>query len=413
MKKQLLCLLLATITLYTQTNIWKDAKHKASSIGAFIHKAEQAAKNEIKKDWRALKELLYLENKRTPYCDNFLPTNEPSIHDNQTDWINRVIAKYSPIGYLHENERAYPMSAQNYFSHPETQVVYQKDHTSRKPGPKKVLIEKGKTNPASIYELSLTTPKDKDIYVDIADCVKSGDNPEHNKDVDGNLITPAYVKAKQIGDKLYLTYVFFYGYNYPYQLKLPIFRIPLPPGQILNAHECDVEHVVQEFTIDENNSVTLNRMFFSTHGSAEGIWLDAQDATKNYNNIRISFEGTHPVVFIAKGGHGSYPREGTYVRIFGFANDRTQKDIRWTPKWVRLYEPEEPEFDPDIHGWVTLPGEYGKRGVSSLALKKWFTDPTSEFNDGNPKNTHFCPHPKTLEHDICVRAKTATAGIPK
>ena len=191
---------------------------------------------------------------------------------------------------------------------------------------------------------------------------------------------------------------------------MPIFRVPLPPGQILNAHESDVEHITQEFE-RKDDQWALSRIFYAAHGSAEGIWLDAQDSSKNPLQTKVAFEDTHPVVYIAKGGHGCYPEQGTYVRIFGFANDRTDKNtIRWTPKWVRLYEPEEQSFNAEVHGWPFLPGDFGPRGVTALGHKNWFRNPRAELNDGKPKNRHFCPI--SALQSTCIKLKTVTATPP-
>lgn len=362
--------------------------------------------------WQKTKETLHLERKQQPFCTSFPEVYEPSVYDaaSSADQYTPLIVKYCPIAYLHKEERALPMSALHYFGHENTEIVHQPDHRKSKPGKKETLIPKGQVTPQALFTLSQERKFTGDTFAEIDPCVTAGADPKNNTDSDGNLTTPAYVKVKEIDGKLYITYIFFYGFNFPYQLKMPLFRIPLPPGQILNAHESDVEHITQEF-IKEKGVWTLSRIFYAAHGSEEGLWLNTKDASKNPLHTKVTFESTHPVVYIAKGGHGCYPEQGTYVRIFGFANDRTDKNsIRWTPSWVRLYEPEEQAFNPELHGWPFLPGDFGKRGVNALGHNNWFKNPTSELKYGLPKNRHFCP--TGLLHSTCVKAKTLTAIPP-
>jgi hypothetical protein len=342
---------------------------------------------------------------------------EPSHLNDDKDPLTMLIKKHAPVVYLHRGENAMPMSGKDYFEHHRTQITHQWNHDDIlkfKRGSKTILIPAEEVTSEKIYNLSKThkPAPDDNIFAEIHPCITAGANPLDNTDNQGNLTTTAYVKTGIAANKkLYISYIFFYGFNWPYQAKLPFTPIAIAPGEVLNAHECDIEHIVEEFE-KTNGEWALSRIFYSTHGSEEGMWLDANNPEKNYRSIPVIFEeGTHPVVYSAKGGHGCYPEEGTYVRIFGQANDITQKSIRWTPRWVRLFAPTDEEFNPKEQGWTQLPGDSGRRGVTSLGYKKWFRDdPAAELNDGNPDNRHFCGLGSSAG---CVTEKSFKAGIPK
>ena len=342
---------------------------------------------------------------------------EPSHLNDDKDPLTMLIKKHAPIVYLHRGENAMPMSGKDYFEHHRTQITHQWNHNDAlkfKRGSKTILIPAEQVTSEKIYNLSKThkPAPDDNIFAEIHPCITAGANPLDNTDNQGNLTTTAYVKTGVAANgKLYISYIFFYGFNWPYQAKLPFTPIPIPLGEVLNAHECDIEHVVEEFE-EVNGEWTLSRMFYSAHGSEEGMWLDTNNPQKNYRSIPVVFEEeTHPVVYSARGGHGCYPEEGTYVRIFGQANDVTQKGIRWTPRWVRLFAPTDKEFDPKEQGWTQLPGDSGRQGVTSLGYKKWFKDdPAAELNDGNPENRHFCGIGSSAG---CITEKSFKAGIPK
>lgn len=409
MKKRALFLLLCIGLTDTKPNIWKKLKRLA--VQAY-EKAKHTGQD--------IKYALHLEKKQKPYCTDFPDVYEPAIEtENQNDPYIQAIQKYAPIMYLHKNEKAFPMSAQAYLQHPETKIVQQNNHRKSNKAPKQILLDKGQAIPTTIAQLAQTHAGQSDIFVEIADCVTAGQDPKKHTDAQGNLTTTAYVKVDPVNDqgKAYITYIFFYGLNFPYQLKLPISNIPLPPGEILNEHECDIEHIVEEFDVS-NNELVLSRIFYAAHGSAEGLWFDILHPENNSKNEHVTFEDhTHPIVYIAKGGHGCYPQPGNYVRIFGFANDETNKDMRWTPNWVLIRSPQDPAFNTQKDGWILLPGDMGPRGVGALAQQKWFKDVRSELSNGSTKNRHFCSKKGglqgTAEYELCLRKKAFEATIPK
>lgn len=404
----------------THTNLFKDIAHSTAGVAALAYKKAKQGVQKAGAFGKELEYVLHLRRKAKPFCTNLPTTQESSLQtENQTPYTEAAI-RYSPIAYLSKKEKAMPMSALKYLQHEETRVVQQKNHKKNNKEPKKILIDKGQVTPEAIAQLAETHKGESGIFVEITDCITAGENPATNTDAQGNLTTTAYVKIDpfETEGKVYITYIFFYGFNFPYQLHMPFSNIPLPPGEILNAHACDIEHVKMELVWDTNHeNLILSRIFYAAHGSEEGLWMDVLHPENNPSNESVTFENGHPVVYIAQGGHGCYPSQGTYVRIFGFANDKTEKGIRWTPHWVLIHPPQDPLFNPQKDGWILLPGNMGPQGVGGVAKQKWFRDPLAELTAGNKKNRHFCPQPtsvlKKVEYEICLKAQALKAFIPK
>jgi len=340
----------------------------------------------------------------------YAPTvNDPqSIANDRSDDMIKTIKKYSPILYLC-NERYYPIAVEDYFLHPETQLVYQKNHKKNPSAPKEVVIPRGQVTMQGIYD-KRDMHTGSDYFFEIGECTKFGSNPQQFTDKKGNLTTPIYVTWQRRNGKIYISYVFLYGFNGAYPIKAPVADFPLLKGDIAGvqgAHECDLEHIVLELSDDKNR--TLERIFFAVHSArVEGVWFPA-------HSKEISYEGTHPIVHVAVNGHGSYPRAGTHVRIFGFGNDITCKSKKWVPQLVLVYPESDSRFDPKIMGWMYHSGVYGPRGVNSFSR---FIH-AELFKGQSADKVQFCPNPKNPKNTIdwakyhgCIESKRGKAGIP-
>lgn len=322
------------------------------------------------------------EQRRKSYTDKTASTY---------DSLYKLAEKYAPIFYLQHSEKFSPIRAEEYFNG---------DHTALMKRDGTVLIPNGQITMEKIYEdykkHAQEDPDNWQQYFAIEDCVKFGSNPALNKDKNGNLATPAYVVASEIGDKIYLQYMTFYGFNAPYDIGP--FKGDVMDFQ--NAHESDLEHITLEF---DKTTQKLTRIYYGSHGSTEGMWLNA-------NNPDIEYVSeTHPVAYVARGGHGIYPREGTYVRIFGVANDVTDKGTRWTPELIMVYPNTDPRFNAKTMGWLYPAATYGARGVSSASQKGWWMNaPAGDI--GRPyAKVPFCPKPESTE---CLIEKIPSATAP-
>lgn len=403
-------------------DIMQSIKNETSSLSQKASRSVQAAGEKISDTFNAF------SNKANKYFDaiiqntknifgkeaapifcatnaaiKYAPTvDDPDVIAADTENIIPTIKKYAPILYLC-HERYYPMAAEDYFLAPETQLVYRQGNT------KAIVIERGQVTMEKIHENSKKYAG-KDYFFEIGQCTHFGSNPAQFTDKLGNLSTPVYVTWQKYNNNYYIVYGFFYGFNGAYPINMPITNLPLVKGDIAGiqgAHECDIEHI----TLELNEQKQLQRIHFAAHTSGEGTWLPAQHSD-------IQYEGTHPIVYVAQNGHGSYPRAGTHVRIYGFGNDITCKGKKWVPQLVLLYPEDDPRANPKTMGWAYHSGNYGPRGVDSF---KRFFDAKGDLPKGQPyENVQFCPNPQNpnnpadwTKYRACIESKRINAKIPE
>jgi hypothetical protein len=421
-KKRTLAIILFLSFISAQAEIsFKSISNKISDKASSLsQKAEDTAKSVGKKIQEKFDsitdEMSYLGKKANENVDNlkkiftqprhpefcplrnitYAPTvDDPNVIAQDTEELIPTIKKYAPVLYLC-NELFYPAAVEDLFTAPGTELVYQKDHRSAKPGAMTIVIPKGQVTMEKIYaNKAKYKDKDPDLYFNIDQCTKFGSDPKRFSDSNGNVTTPVYVTWQKFNNKYYIVYGFMYGFNGAYPISAPI----------QGDHDFDLEHI----TLELNEKKELERIFYATHTSREGVWLPAKHRDINY-------EGTHPVVYVATTGHGSYPRNGTHVRIFGFGNDVTCKTKKWTPQLVLLYPDTDPRFDVKTMGWVYHPGNYGVYGVESF--KRFFTG-ENDTRKGEPhENVQFCPNPANpnnpidlLKYQACIESQRPKATI--
>lgn len=384
----------------------KQAQEKLSQTQEALIGAKASATDRLKALGKAASEntnnikKIFTQPRKPDFCPlrrnvAYAPTvDDQDVIKKDTEGMIPVIKKYAPVIYLC-NEIFYPAAVEDLFTAPGTQLVYQPNHRQDPSSPKTVVIPDGQVAMEKIYNVGKKY-SGTDFYFDIARCTEFGSDPQQFTDSQGNLTTPIYVTWSKKGDKYYIVYGFMYGFNGAYPLSMPM----------QGDHEFDLEHI----TLELNKDKQLERIFYAAHSSLEGVWLDA-------NNNVISYEGTHPVVYSATTGHGSYPRGGTYVRIYGFGNDVTCKSKRWVPQLVLLYPDTDERFDPKTMGWAYHSGDYGKRGVGSF---KRFFEGFKDIGKGERLDqVQFCPNPANPNNPIdvikyqgCIESKRLKAKIP-
>ncbi|MFA6066837.1 MAG: Vps62-related protein [Candidatus Babeliaceae bacterium] len=380
--------------------------------------------------------------------------NLPMITDRSVQKVDYeklipYIIKYSPVLYLQEDEIYFPMWVTEWCSGPQTaiktadeQIITEPGHTSIEAAyelyrqsvlpemrAKKTILEAEKKNRPSRSRLKeitielaninkiinwkysgkplLTTEEQKNInfselHFDNPICYNYGSNPRYNKDSSNNLTTPCYVITSEERGNIYIYYTYFYGFNAPYDIG------PFT-GDLFNfqgAHEADYEHITLEL---DKKTKELKRIFYAAHGPAEGFWLDA-------HHPDVTYEGTHPVSFVARGSHADYPKVGTFLRIYGAANDITGKGMRWTPKIVRIYAPEDARFNPKTMGWVCFPGSFGKRDVAHPTAQAWFLNSAAGNRGRDYASAPFCKNPSATtteeEYASCIASHVGNADLP-
>lgn len=135
----------------------------------------------------------------------------------------------------------------------------------------------------------------------------------------------------------YVTYWFFYAYNE--------YRLPLPNvDAALQTHEGDWERVSIQLDADDN---PLN-VFYYHH--ADGMLAQWETIDKH--------DGTHPIVFSAKGSHGSYPAADLYPTEVPGLMDVAARGPMWTT-WDDL-------ADVKAQPWYGFGGAWGE--VSGLVI---------------------------------------------
>ena len=87
-----------------------------------------------------------------------------------------------------------------------------------------------------------------------------------------------------------------------------------PRDRNLGYHPDDIEFVSIYYTEDG----TPEKVYFSQHsiGKGEGVW-------RPYKSCQ--FRDGYLVVYVARNSHACFPTPGTQVRVFGFANDVTER----------------------------------------------------------------------------------------
>lgn len=178
----------------------------------------------------------------------------------------------------------------------------------------------------------------------------------------------------------YVTYWFFYPYNK--------FEIPALPNQ---EHEGDWERVSVQLG---RNDELLNVYYYShDDGMRPPLGL-------------IEFEGTHPVVYSAKGSHGSYPqaRDDYATSVPGFF-DHTNRGPKWST-WDNLLKVES-------QLWYGFGGAWGEVGevpsnpiFEKLSGSHWTgpLGPSSPYKTSRDLWADTIPPQLNLPADITVDA---------
>jgi len=340
---------------------------------------------------------------RSPSLPLLPSIQDPSVMAQDHENLIPIIEKYNPVVYLHPDEKYFPITAEEYCTGPQTAIALQTDDS--------ILIPQGDVTMDQVYSFYESYSQKSEafnLYFDITQGVTFGSDPSKNRDENNNLTTPCSVLTWETDDALYVQYLYLYGFNGPFSIGI-LHGDDFP---VQDAHEADLEHVT--LMIDKGTR-ELKKIYYSSHDRYEGMWLNA-------DNPDIAYEGTHPVVFAARSSHGNYPREGTYIRIYGLGNDITGSKTRWTPILRRIYVNTDERFDPSIMGWCYHAGNLGKRGVSSPFAQAWFQNSLNEI--GREYDTvPFCINPKSPnfvdevidyeEYKACILSKIPLAKIPE
>ncbi len=359
------------------------------------------------------------------------------------------VKKYIPLLYLHSDDLAGPIDPREFFAGQTTAVRTGKNNA----GKGTFVMHAGQVTFRKLAELTAENPTgDYHIWQGKLDDEKIYDRnifygsnpvnpvPIHVLTYYGKIIDGLDEKRKPIYKKdefgyfvpnkniLYIQYLCLYGYNQPYTINTRLGT--LYKGDVMafqNAHEGDLEHITLKVNCSGDGD-NLEAIYYGSHGTKDqGMWMYAPGSKGNeLEEFTISGDG-RPYVFAAYGGHGNYPKQGVYTRVYGFANDVTQKGRLWeltehtvcrtVLKKSAGYNPLLMYNNPDYFGYLEWKGDLGPRGVASVALKIW---PGSIEDEDKGRNAitvyenHFCPllEPAMQANAVCVRDKSKKSPPP-
>ncbi|MEV4316728.1 hypothetical protein [Actinocrispum sp. NPDC049592] len=271
-----------------------------------------------------------------------------------------MAVRLAPMVWLHPDEPDFPMSTVD-FVHKSALWFDHGANVCRDGDPVATQLDETKLGRGEYKHTSVVTPGEDGFclhdeggkkvqtdqpvgqgtgwYLDIDDNALHGDKPGADRQVNA----PVYWQYLDGGDGrrgAYL-YWFFYG-NDTY-----------PPG----SHEGDWERIAVQVTDGKPTGVAF--------------WKHEAPACRlDWGNLETA-DG-HPVVFSAKGGHGSYGRESTYSVYDGtqWGTDETGKGFAWNTSRDVVSVKEQP--------WYTYHGHWGKRTAFDLTSGK--TGPIDKHN---------------------------------
>jgi hypothetical protein len=250
--------------------------------------------------------------------------------------INEILKKNKPVIYFHKDEKYFPCNADFFVKN--SNLI--KDN--------KILDTDITQTKLYNYSGNYTEYELNEMFIQpINENVKYGYRYNYND-------CPLYYYVKETNEKIYIYFFLFYGYNGSYNI-LNIDEV----GQ----HYNDVEHFTYEIDIKTQK---LERIFFSSHGKNEGIW-------KNINDVEIDkIEKERPVLYVSKNGHGFYPKTGSIFRIFGLANDLTNKGYRYDKyNYINILNKDDKKFNPEEYGWFYSKIKFGIDGTKDIYIREY------------------------------------------
>jgi len=250
--------------------------------------------------------------------------------------INIILVKNKPIIYFYKDEQYFPCNADFFVK--KSNLI--KDNK---------IIDTNITQ-TKLYNLSkkYTESELNEMFIQPVDeNVKYGYRYNFND-------SPLYYYTKEDNEKIYIYFFLFYGYNGSYNI-LYIDET----GQ----HYNDVEHFTYEIDIKTQK---LERIFFSNHGKKDGIWKNIKDVEMDKT------EKDRPVLYVAKNGHGFYPKSGSIFRVYGLANDLTNKGHRYDKyDYIPILKEDDKQFNPEKYGWFYSKIRFGIDGTKNIFIRDY------------------------------------------
>ena len=249
----------------------------------------------------------------------------------------KLIYKYKPVLFLHKKEKYELLNFDYYVSNcdvtytdADEQTIIRKPHNT-------------------VFRNMLQNVKDHSCLSLV---------PSIDFDYECNECIPTvYGFSRESGDYYELVYCFFFSYN-------DFNRCLCIDGN----HIADLEHCTVRVRKSDRK---IERVYYGSHGYRDGTYVDENEVETD--------ETGRPIIYIAKGSHGIYPKKSTYYRYFCFANDYTDNT-----KTINEYQLSIINDDSLLYVYK------GKIGPNTGALTKqpWFLE---ESWTKNTCLTRCCP----------------------
>ena len=212
------------------------------------------------------------------YSSGTVPTPSPKATPSPTTSPSEenLLGKYAPILYMHEDERFYPIGAEEMLTNSD---LYKKEDDTI----------------TLVYDRSLTTLEYlMNNYNENTYYLKLKDGWDENKSVNYWKNNPiVYGRSKTMSNnKIALQYWFFYIYNEWGTAK-----------ELGNTHEGDWEMI--QIVLDKDQEP--EKITYSFHHGGLTFQRDDNSLTK------VKKIGSHPHVYVTLGGHGCWHRKGSNI----------------------------------------------------------------------------------------------------
>lgn len=274
------------------------------------------------------------------------------------DQLNRLIAKFCPLFYLNEDDIYRPCSFEFFIENSALKW------SSKCGQVHKVLLEKGSLTEESLFRACNSRQGQGEYHGDGEYWLDLDASARHGE-LEVNSV-PVYATAKAVlradetaYEALEITYITLFAHNGPYSIL----------GMLdVGAHDGDIEHLTVRVDIETEGLIGV---WYNAHRSRDGTWVAGPDVERDGEHGRL-------VSYIAKHGHGHYPRAGRYYRHFFLGNDICSRGITWKPEQVVVLSG---DSGPDYPGYYSSPEEESRlikcRSRGSLLTNSCFRSTAS------------------------------------
>lgn len=235
------------------------------------------------------------------------------------DRLRQVIAQYTPVLYLHPDERYLPCSVDWYF---ERSQLWREEPVANETSRRTLLLSKGQVNAAQLLEIQQHHPHHQ-LHIEIEPLARHGMQRSELDDV------PLYVVVKEVLSKeahveaVEINYLTFYAFNGPYTIGVPPFAFEA------GAHDGDWEHFTVRLDAEAAHMVGC---YYHAHRPQDGQWLPADSMPKTATG--------QPIAYVANGAHGLYTGPGVHRRAWCAVNDHcSDTGPVWQSRHCILMEP--------------------------------------------------------------------------